>query len=307
MQIAVDEGWFDMASLVAIARCNKQLKALVDRDYLWKPFLAEIKFPQTGFVDDTDWISPDIPSLRIVSALRVPPRIKGGRRDDDSFFVHLRDKEARGRGLHLAERVLTRFDQTTGILEDHFCGETCVFIPRALPIECKACRVMLDSYPALVAHCKQWSHRQNMDDTHGRRVPEEFVDPRNTESYHELLSVFGKVMALKTFEHKFNYFLRATIMDQNGIDRLMILQQWSLYRIAVDPEFDDEEDLLSMVTQEKIMEAIIAFVLVDFHGFGIERYSLDVLLNGWHAFRLCCGCCGDCLYSIITGPQTILL
>jgi hypothetical protein len=25
MQIIMDEGWFDMASLVAVARCNKQL------------------------------------------------------------------------------------------------------------------------------------------------------------------------------------------------------------------------------------------------------------------------------------------
>jgi hypothetical protein len=222
MQIAMDEGWFDMASLVAIARGNTQLCALVDRaDHLWEPFLAEIKFHQTGFVDDTDWESPDIPSHCDASDLRVPPRINGGRRDDDSFFVHPRcDKEARGRGLVLARRarcfshVMSTFDQTTGILEDLFYGETSglneiescltgVCIPRALPIECKACRVMLDSYPALVSHCKQWSHRQNMDGTHGKQVPEEFVDPRNTQAYHQHLSVFRKVMALKTFECRF--------------------------------------------------------------------------------------------------------
>jgi hypothetical protein len=173
MQIAMDEGWFDMASLVAIARCNNQLKALVDRaDHSWKPILAEIKFPQAGFVDDTDWTSRDIPSR--FYDLRVPPRINGGRRDNHSYFVHPRDKQARGRGLVLANLGWvhnTRFDQTNGILEDLFYAENddydddisrrwidhmslWIYIPRALPIECKACRVMLDSYPALVAHCK---------------------------------------------------------------------------------------------------------------------------------------------------------
>jgi hypothetical protein len=34
--------------------------------------LAEIKFPQTGFVDDTDWKSPDVPSLYDALDLRVP-------------------------------------------------------------------------------------------------------------------------------------------------------------------------------------------------------------------------------------------
>jgi hypothetical protein len=187
LQIAMDGGWFDMASLVAIAGCNHQMYALVDRaDHLWGPFLAEIKFPQTGLIDDTDWESPDIPSLRgsTVDDLRLPPRINGGRRDRLSFFVHPRDKEARGRGLVLANDeswTKSMFNQTTGILEDIFYDENevhddghgipvnrypppCIYIPRALPIECKACRVMLDSYPALVSHCKQWSHRQNMDE-----------------------------------------------------------------------------------------------------------------------------------------------
>jgi hypothetical protein len=64
LQIVMDRGWFDMASLVAIARCNHQMYALVDHaDHLWKPFLTAIKFPQTGLIDDTDWRSPDIPSL----------------------------------------------------------------------------------------------------------------------------------------------------------------------------------------------------------------------------------------------------
>jgi hypothetical protein len=55
MQIAMNEGWFDMASLMALSRCNNQMHALVDRaDHLWEPFLAEIKFPRTGFIDDTD-------------------------------------------------------------------------------------------------------------------------------------------------------------------------------------------------------------------------------------------------------------
>ena len=48
-----------------------------------------------------------------------------------------------------------------------------------------------------------------MDEIDGRRVLEEFVDPRNTQSYLDHLSVFGKVMALKTFEHKFVALFRA--------------------------------------------------------------------------------------------------
>jgi hypothetical protein len=71
-----------------------------------------------------------------------------------------------------------------------------ICVPRALPIECQACRVMLDSYPALIAH---WSHRQNMDEARGRLVPEEFVDPRNTESYDD----------------------DRLTLDQDGIDRMV--------------------------------------------------------------------------------------
>ncbi len=58
-QILMDEGWFDMASLAAIAGCNKQLYGLVDRaDHLWKPYVADIKFPQTRVVDDADLEKP---------------------------------------------------------------------------------------------------------------------------------------------------------------------------------------------------------------------------------------------------------
>jgi hypothetical protein len=109
-------------------------------------------------------------------------------------------------------------------------------------------------------------------------------------------------MALKMFKHKFIAFLHAP-MDQDGITQVMIIPQWALNQMSVDPECDDDEDLLlsMMATQEKIREAIIAFVLVDFYGFGIDRYSLDVLLNGWQAFVVQCGCIADSLYSIITG------
>ena len=296
MKYIMYEGWFDMASLVAIASCNKQLYAIVDRaDHLWRPFLASIKFPQTGLIDDTHWKSPDIPLpyCNTIFKLRVPPRINGGRRDDDSFYVHPRDKQARGRGLVLAERETlpngkVKFDQTTGILQDRFYGENesllqrrPIYIPRALPIECKACRVMLDTYPALVSHCKQWSHRQNMDETQGRRVPEEFVDPRNKQSYQRL-SVFHKVMALKTFEHNVIAFLRAP-MDQDGIDRMISNREWVLnHRWAQDI---NPEGLLSIAALEKVREASIALVLDDFYDAGMEdSYCLDVILGGWQAF-----------------------
>jgi hypothetical protein len=322
LQIVMDRGWFDMASLVAIARCNHQMYALVDRaDHLWEPFLAAIKFHQTGLIDDTHSKSPDIPSRgdSSVSDLRLPPRINGGRRDGLSLFVHPRDKEARGRGLVLAHRPgNSMFDPTTGILQDLFRDENeayrdeygsyqphppCIYIPRALPIECKACRVMLDSYPALVSHCKQWSHRQNMDETHDKRVPEEFVDPRCMPSY-EQLSVFGKVMALKTFEHKFIAFLHAPL-DQQGIANFRRVQQYVLERMVDDPYLDDVEDLLPTITLQRVWEAFIDFVLNDFYRHGIDRYSLDIILaGGWHSFDLydIVSVCHH-LYSVITGTD----
>ena len=312
MKYIMDEGWFDMASLVAIANCNKQLYALVDcADHLWKPYLAEIKFPQTGFINDTRWKSPDIPlpCRCVISSLRVPPRINGGRRDDDSFFVHPQDRKARGCGLVLeSDWFQIRFNQTTGILQDRFYGENesvpprlIYYIPRALPIECKACRVMLETYPALVAHCKQWSHRQNMDETQGRRVPEEFVDPRNMQSYQRL-SVFHKVMALKTFEHKVITFLRAP-MDQDGIDRLTRNREWVLDAMYQDPAlyYMNWDDMLSTApTLGKVWEASIELFLEDFYNVGMddEPYSccLDVILDGWQAIRP-----PDILYWYLTG------
>ena len=144
MKYIMDEGWFDMASLVAIASCTKQLHALVDRaDHLWKPFLAGIKFPQTGFIDDKHWKSPDIPPP-LSNGLRVPPRINGGRRDDDSFFVHPRDRQARGRGLVLgSEWSQVRFDQTNGILQDRFHGEN-ESVPRSIHMPSAFLRAPMD-------------------------------------------------------------------------------------------------------------------------------------------------------------------
>jgi hypothetical protein len=251
----------------------------------------------------------------------VPPRINGGSRDRWSFFVHPPDKEARGRGLVLAKKVrslpLVMFDQTTGILKDMFDGENevvvepsghvnhppCFHIPRALPIECKACRGMLDSYPALVAHCKQWSHRQNMDETHGLRVPEDFVDPRNQTDHCQLLSVFRKVMALKTFEYKFIAFLKAPL-KQDDIANFMSHQRWVLERMSVDSYLDDAEHLLSTITLHKVWEAFVEFVLIDFYEHGIDRCSLDVILaGGWHSIGFYGS--GSChhFYSIITGTD----
>jgi hypothetical protein len=319
IKIALDEeGWFDMASLVAIARCgNKQLHALVDRDHLWEQFLAEIKFPQAGFVETADWKSPEIPSEDVVSNLRIPPRINGWRRDDHCFFVHPRDKQARGRGLVLVNQKCVkgalRFDQTTGILMDCFIGEnddlytsSCIYIPRALPIECTACRAMLDSYPALVAHCKQWSHMQKVAETYGRRVPEEFEAPRNMPSYHdEQLSVFGKVMALKTFEHKFITFLHDSLLDQDGIDNLtnfhgnVLDRLWEVHYLY---NMLDRAYLLSTVTLEKVRKTCIELFLADFYYEGIDSWScLEVILGGWGGMGIWAG---ESLCDVVTGEAS---
>ena len=130
---------------------------------------------------------------------------------------------------------------------------------------------MLDSSPAAVAHCKQWSHRQNADEIDGRRVPEEFVDPRNTQFCHDRsLSVFGKVMALKTFEHKLITFLHAPV-DQAEIDSLMRHRQWALRRVSRDPtlvDMDWGEVESSTATVEKSRVARIASLLDSFNRFG---------------------------------------
>jgi hypothetical protein len=205
---------------------------------------------------------------------------------------------------------LSLFHRTTGILKDLFRDEnddstmssSWIFIPRPSPIECKACRgVMLDSYPALVSHCEHWSHRQKMDEEHDQRVPEAFVDPRNTKSYHQhSLSLFQKVMALKTFEYKFIALLHAPV-DLDGIDNLMG-HRGRVLHIMAECVVDCGE-LMRTVTFEKVREACIEFVLIAFYRNGIEGRSLDVVLGGWQAF----GCyeigSWNRLHSIITGTS----
>ena len=105
-----------------------------------------------------------------------------------------------------------------------------------------------------------------MDEARGRRVPEEFVDPRNHTDHYQLLSVFGKVMALKTFKYKFIDFLHAISMDQDGIDDLLSHQQYVLDQILEM----DVEYLLLIVTLEKVRETCIGLVLADFYDKGIE-------------------------------------
>jgi hypothetical protein len=118
-----------------------------------------------------------------------------------------------------------------------------------------------------------------MEETHGRRVPEEFVDPRNIPSYYGDLSVYKKAMALKTFGYKFIAFLRAPL-DHDEIAHFTGIQQYVLERISNDPYLDDAEDPLSTITIQKVWEAFIEFVLIDYYEHGIDRYSLDVILAG---------------------------
>jgi hypothetical protein len=129
-------------------------------------------------------------------------------------------------------------------------------------------------------------------ESHDKRMPEEFVDPRNTQSYHQHLSVFRKVMALKTFECNFIDFLHVP-MDQGGIDEMMRIHQWVLYRMSEEyAHVDDVEDMVSTITLEKVREACIEFVLTEFYKDGIEKHSQKLILGGWQAFT------GD-IYSLI--------
>ena len=120
-----------------------------------------------------------------------------------------------------------------------------------------------------------------MDEARGRRVPEGYVDPRNTQSYH-YVSVFQKVMALKTFEHKVIAFLRGPVLDQDGIDRMIHNREWVL-NLPYAPNMDPE----STSTLEKVREASIELILDNFYDvLGMEEHSycLDVILGGWQAF-----------------------
>ena len=84
------------------------------------------------------------------------------------------------------------------------------------------------------------------------------MDPRYTQSYHhQHLSVFRKVMALKTFEYKFIAFLQAP-MDQDGVDNLISHQQWVLKSMLGDPRLYDVnlEDLLSRGKSFPLMAAV---------------------------------------------------
>jgi hypothetical protein len=118
------------------------------------------------------------------------------------------------------------------------------------------------------------------------------VDPRNTESYHQLASVFQKVMALKTFEHKFITILHAPL-DQDSIDKMMGLGQWAL-NIRSDRNTQqrtlnirsDRNDPPSIIILEKVRAACIEFVLIELYAKGIDQHSLDVILGGWPAFFL---------------------
>jgi hypothetical protein len=135
-----------------------------------------------------------------------------------------------------------------------------------------------------------------MDEQHGRRVPEEFVDPRSMQSYR-FLSVFQKVMALKTFEHKFIAFVHAP-MDQDGIDKLTSHMDWILGASDNDPRLDDAawEDMRSTITLEIVREASIEIVLRYFYNMGIDDYPLDIILDGWQDFGP-----SDGLYEIVSG------
>jgi hypothetical protein len=147
---------------------------------------------------------------------------------------------------------------------------------------------------------------QKVAETYGRRVPEEFEDPRNMPSYHdEQLSVFGKVMALKTFEYKFITFLHDSLLDQDGIDNLTAYHENVLDRLW---EFHylynvlDRAYLLSTVTLEKVRKTCIELVLADFYYEGIDSWScLEVILGGWGGMGIWAG---ESLCDVVTGEAS---
>ena len=88
------------------------------------------------------WFERQFFIVALGTEIRVPLGGKiGALARDDSFSIHPRDRQARGR---------SRLVMSKG---------TSNIIPRALPVECNAYGVMLDSNSALIAHCNQWSHR----------------------------------------------------------------------------------------------------------------------------------------------------
>jgi hypothetical protein len=215
--------------------------------------------------------------------LRIPERIHGEVRDDFSYFVHEDDEPAHAVGpgteLFLArqiEPIMQKdlyFAKATGALFDRFSDglENYTFLVRPLPIVCEACVSTFWSYRELVTHCKQWSHRQNMDEMKGRRVPYRFVDPRNKPDYISFSS-YKKVVALKLFEYRFVNFLHEPD-DEAGRDNLTHRRQQMTSRLGGHS-----------ITPEKFKKACIECVLYDFYNNGIDRDSLGVVLHGWQCF-----------------------
>ena len=111
-------------------------------------------------------------------------------------------------------------------------------------------------------------------------------------------------MALKTFEYNFIAFLHAPVMDQDGIDKLIVNREWVVNAMHADRRFEDDEDweyLLSKITLEKVREESIQFVLNVFYYMGMDEPGnccLDVILNGWQAFSY-----PDLLFWYITGSD----
>ena len=95
------------------------------------------------------------------------------------------------------------------------------------------------------------------------------------------------MLALKTSEYNFIAFFHVP-MDQDGINKLMRRRQTILRHMSDDPRLVDVKcEILheSTATIEEVRAVRIAFVLAHFNRFGLDGFSLDVVLGRWQAFH----------------------
>lgn len=282
--VLLEDQWLVKRSLFALAGCNRAYRnLLVSRHSVWEPWLkiTTNKYYQTGVVDTSNWTSPLIPSIVPGNDLRVPERMHGRSREPYSYYIHRHDTIARTLpptfGLVKPRGPLDQyycFDQVTGSLKDRFVNSIELngvleyrWVERPLPVECSKCGTSHGTYPAFVAHCMQWSHRQN----YGPRVPDEFVDPRNLPDY-ERLTIFQKLNAMKKYTRMFISSLRLPMEPHAKAAMEMRRYRCECWLNRDIPDTD-------------FIDACKQIVRDDFREHGLEKETLAVVVYGWSEFR----------------------
>jgi hypothetical protein len=320
----------------AIAGTNKYLNvAARSNSGIWEPFLTEkrLGFARgVGLVEDSHWPSPNMPTDWGMDQLKIPPRPHGEQRDHNSFHPHANDdpvNERRNGGepdLVLPRKpyggpsMMRKINPTTNMLEDAFhlasdeagpeygivVSRRFIYVPRDMPIECLACGgVKLHSIAELMAHCKQFSH-QNCMTLPEQRIPENFVDPRETPGFEDL-PAYVKVKTLFQYKQMVVGLLRSP-MNRAGKAKMREQIVWireNVQRLGVQVGCRDEQavnQVLAQCTVKLVADVCVeSFAVWDFYNKGVSGYCLDVILNGWENFQTHGSISDGILLNCVTG------